>query len=61
VLDRDRVEVDDAEEALASFLRLGVLPEASAEVADVRVAAGLDAAEDPHWTDKSILTSMVVT
>ena len=46
---------------LAALLRLGVLAEASAEVADVGVAAGLDAAEDPHWTDKSILSSMVVT
>jgi len=48
VLDRDRVQVDNAEERLASFLRLGVLPEASAEVPDVRVTAGLDTAEDPH-------------
>src|SRR5437899_462261 len=58
--DRDRVKVDDAEEALAALLRLGVLAEAPAEVADVGVAAGLDAAEDPHWTDKSILSSMAV-
>jgi hypothetical protein len=42
------VQVDDAEERLASFLRLGVLAEAAAEVPDVRVAAGLDTAEDPH-------------
>ena len=61
VRDRDRVEVDDAEEAFAALLCLGVLAEATAEVADVGVAAGLDSAEDPHWTDKSILSSMVVT
>src|SRR5213592_3282899 len=59
--DRDRVEVDDEEEALASLLCLRVLAEAAAVVADVGVAAWLDAAEDPHWTDKSILSSMAVT
>ena len=59
--DRDRVEVDDAEEAFAALLCLGVLAEAPAEVADVGVAAGLDSAENAHWTDKSILSSMVVT
>src|SRR5882724_2103659 len=56
--DSDRVKVDDAEEALAALLCLGVLTEAPAEVPDVGVAAGLDAAEDPHWTHKSILSSM---
>jgi hypothetical protein len=55
VLDRDRVQVDDAEERLAALLRLGVLAKATAVVADVRVAAGLDAAEDPHCVSKSIL------
>src|SRR6266576_1560950 len=56
--DGDRVKVDDAEEALATLLCLGVLAEAPAEVSDVGVAARLDAAEDPHWTHKSILSSM---
>jgi hypothetical protein len=42
------VEVDDAEEGLALLLRRRVLAEAAAEVADVRVAGGLDAAEDAH-------------
>ena len=55
------MEVDDAEEGLASFLRLGVLPEAPLKLPMCGVAAGLDAAEDPHWTDKSILSSMAVT
>ena len=47
--DRDRVQVDDAEEGLALLLGLGVLTEPPAVVADVRVAARLDAAEDPSW------------
>src|SRR5512133_1048879 len=61
VLDRDRVQVDDAEEGLALFLRLGVLAEAPAVVADVGAAGGLDAAEDPQRASKSILSSMAVT
>ena len=48
VLDRDRVQVDDAEEAVAALLSGGVLPEAADEVAEVLVARGLDAGEDPH-------------
>src|SRR5439155_7922653 len=60
VLDRDRVQVDDAEEGLALLLRLGVLPEAPAVVPDVGVARGLDAAENPHGATKSILSSMAV-
>ena len=48
VLDRDRVQVDDAEEALAALLRGGVLAEAADQVAEVLVARRLDAREDAH-------------
>ena len=48
VLDRDRVQVDDAEERLAELLRGRVLAEAAAEVAEVLRARRLDAGEDPH-------------
>ena len=48
VLDGDRVQVDDAEEAVAALLRRRVLAEAADQVAEVLVARRLDAAEDPH-------------
>ncbi len=48
VVDRDRVQVDDAEERLAQLLRLRVLAEAADVVAEVLVARRLDAAEDSH-------------
>jgi hypothetical protein len=48
VLDRDRVEVDDAEERLAELLRAGVLTKAADVVAEVLVAGRLDAREDLH-------------
>ena len=48
VVDRDRVQVDDAEERLAELLRLRVLAEAADVVAEVLVARRLDAREDPH-------------
>ena len=48
VLDRDRVQVDDAEERLAELLRRRVLAEPAAEVAEVLRARRLDAREDPH-------------
>ena len=48
VVGGDRVQVDDAEEALAALLRGGVLAEAADQVAEVLVAGGLDAGEDPH-------------
>ena len=50
VLDRDRVEVDDAEERLSELLRARVLAEPSDVVAEMLVAGGLDAREDPHST-----------
>ena len=43
VLDRDRVQVDDAEERLAALLRRRVLTEAADQVAEVLVARRLDA------------------
>src|SRR5206468_1039456 len=48
VRDRDRVQVDDAEEGVALLLRRRVLAEAAAVVAEVLGACGLDAAEDAH-------------
>ena len=51
VVDRDRVQVDDAEEALAALLRRRVLAESADQVAEVLVARGLDAGEDPHGAD----------
>ena len=48
VLDGDRVEVDDAEERLAELLCPRVLAEAADVVAEMLVAGGLDAREDPH-------------
>ena len=49
VLDADRVQVDDAEEALAALLGRGVLAEAADQVADRLVARGLDAGENAHF------------
>jgi hypothetical protein len=54
VLDRDRVQVDDAEEGVAFLLRRHVLAEAAAVVAEVLRAGGLDAAEDAHGRDSSV-------
>src|SRR5204863_7628867 len=48
VFDRDRVEVDDAEERVAALLRLGVLAKAAGVVAERLGPWGLDAAEDAH-------------
>src|SRR2546421_1910345 len=48
VLDRDRMQVDDAEEGVALLLQVDVLAEAAAVVAEVLGACGLDAAEDAH-------------
>ncbi len=53
VVDRDRVQVDDAEERApalgdGAFLRRRVLAEAARPVAEVLRARGLDAGEDPH-------------
>ena len=45
---RDRVEVDDADEGLALVLGVDPLPDRPDVVAEVLVAGGLDAAEDPH-------------
>jgi hypothetical protein len=42
------MEVDDAEERLPELLGGGVLAKASAVVAEVLRAGGLDAGEDPH-------------
>src|SRR3954465_13556607 len=55
---RDRVEVDDADEGLAFVLGVDPLPDRPDVVPNVLVAGRLDAAEDPHWTHKSILSSM---
>ena len=46
VLDRDRVQVDDAEEGLALLLRARVLAEPARVVAERRLAGRLDAGED---------------
>jgi hypothetical protein len=46
--DRDRVQVDDAEEGFALLLRGRVLAEAARVVAELLRAGGLDAAEDAH-------------
>src|SRR3954447_17133922 len=54
VLDRDRVEVDDAEQRLALLLRRRVLAEAAAVVAERRLARRLDAREDSRHV---VLTS----
>src|SRR5581483_5285907 len=48
VVDGDRVQVDDAEEAVAALLRGGVLAEAADQVAEVLGARRLDAGKDPH-------------
>ena len=48
VLDRERVEVDDAEERVAELLGRGVLAEAAAVVAEVFRAGRLEAGEDPQ-------------
>jgi hypothetical protein len=42
------VQVDDAEEAVAPLLGRRVLAEAPDQVAEMLVAGGLDAGEDPH-------------
>jgi hypothetical protein len=49
VVDRDRVQVDDAEEGVPELLRRRVLAKAAGEVAEVLRAGRLDAREDPHW------------
>src|SRR3954447_23822970 len=46
VVDRDRVQVDDAEVRLAALLRLDVLPEAARVVPERLLAGGLNARED---------------
>ena len=46
VLDGDRVEVDDAEERVVRLLRLRVLAEAAAVVAQRLAAGGLDSGKD---------------
>ena len=46
VVDADRVQVDDAEERVVRLLRLGVLAEAAAVVAERLPAGRLDAGED---------------
>ena len=48
VLDADRVEVDDAEEALAELLRRDVLAESADVVAEMLLSCWLDAGEDAH-------------
>ncbi len=48
VRDRDRVKVDEAEDALAPLLRLDVLGDRPDVVAQVLAPGGLDAAEDAH-------------
>src|SRR5207244_12323458 len=53
-------QVDDADERLGLVLGGDVLPNRTDVVAEVLFAGRLDAAEDPHWTDKSILSSMAV-
>ena len=54
VLDGDRVQVDDAEEAVAALLLRRVLAEAADQVAEVLVAGGLDAGEDAHVVSLSV-------
>jgi hypothetical protein len=51
VLDGDRVQVDDAEEAVPALLGGRVLAEAADQVAEMLGARGLDAGEDPHPVD----------
>ena len=60
VLDRDRVQVDDAEEALAELLRRRVLAEAADQVAEVLVAGGLDAGEHAHRGESFRFVSIAV-
>src|SRR6266566_933814 len=48
VVDRYRMQVDHAEERLSHHLGRGVLPEATAEVAEVLGSRGLDARKDAH-------------
>src|SRR5262249_48740559 len=57
VLDRDRMQVDDAEERVAAFLCLGVLAEAAGVVADRLRSGGLDAAEDAHGRSPEMLSA----
>ena len=47
VLDRDRVQVDDAEEGVVRLLRLDVLAEAAAVVAERLAPGRLDPGENP--------------
>ena len=57
VVDRDRVQVDDAEERparSAPVLGRRVLAEAARLVAEVLRARGLDAGEDPHGFELSL-------
>ena len=46
--DRDRVQIHEAEDALAALLRLDVLGDRPDVVAQVLAPGGLDAAEDAH-------------
>src|SRR5262249_38109937 len=48
VVGGDRVQVDDAEEAVALLLRRRVLAEAADQVAEGLLPGGLDTREDPH-------------
>src|SRR6266566_9561664 len=48
VVDRDRMQVDHAEERLSHRLGRSVLPEATAEVAEVLGSRGLDTGKDAH-------------
>src|SRR5438128_5229843 len=48
VIHSDRMQVDHAEVSLSHRLGRGVLPEATAEVAEVLGSRGLDAREDAH-------------
>ena len=48
VLDRDRMQVDDAEERVAALLRRRVLPEPADQVAEVLVPGWLDAGKNSH-------------
>src|SRR5580765_2354116 len=54
VVDGDRVQVDDAEEAVALLLRSGVLAKPAAVVAEMLRSCRLDAAEDAHGRDSSV-------
>ena len=49
--DRDRVQVDEAEDAVAALLAFDVLGDRPDVVAQVLSPRGLDAAEDPHGAE----------